>query len=68
MCLDRSRRAKLRLKNSWPLSYKIWALVYQQDRKKSLSKADSEVLREYSLQVCMINYRKYFVCMVGRDL
>ena len=53
---------------SWPLSYKIWALVYQQDRKKSLSKADSEVLREYSLQVCMINYRKYFVCMVGRDL
>ena len=53
---------------SCPLSCKIWALVDQQDRKKSLSKADSEVLRECSLQVCVTNYRKYFVCMVGRDL
>ena len=50
---------------SWPLSCKIWALVDQQDRKKSLSKANSEVLREYSLQVCVTNYRKYF-CVYGR--
>ena len=36
---------------SWKLNCVIWAHVDQQDKKKSFAKADSEVLREHSLQV-----------------
>lgn len=36
---------------SWKLNCIVWAHVAQQDRKKAFAKADSNVLREFSLNV-----------------
>lgn len=40
---------------AWKLNCTVWAQVDQQDRKKSFARADSEVVRELSLQVCKFN-------------
>jgi hypothetical protein len=50
---------------TWKLNCGVWASVDQQDRKKAYAKADSDTMKDQSLQVISLAWAQEKICMRG---